>query len=146
MMARNYTTMSADIDAFVQETEERMLSVARQSLKDTIADAQTPVAKGGRMRVDTGFLRNSGTASVGSWPSGDGKRPADAKPGQYVWDEGSLTRVLAALKLDDTFYWGWVANYARARELHDGFLEAAAQNWRGYVTKNINDLRKRLGK
>jgi len=142
-MARNYTNIGTDVDAWVAETEQRMMAVARASITDVVQDAQKQTGEGGRMRVRTGFLRNSGIAKIGSLPSGNGVRPADAKPGQYQWNIDGLTAVLAALKLEDTFYFGWVARYARARELHDGFLEGALQNWSKIVARNISELRKR---
>lgn len=134
-------TLTADIEAFVTKSEERLLAVMRSSLRDVVEDMQKPVAKGGRMRVDTGFLRNSGQATTTGFPTGNGTRPADAKPGQFNWDGKALNAVLLSMKLGDTFYWGWVANYAQVREVYDGFLSAPLQNWQAYVTKNSERYR-----
>lgn len=153
MMAQRYTgrqraygSLTADIEYFVQESEDRLLAVARASIQDVVLNMQEPVAKGGRMRVDTGFLRNSGAAAIGSMPSGESERPSDAKPGQYNWTEDRLVAVLANLKIGDTFYWGWTANYARYRELYDGFMEAALQQWGRIVAFNTDTLRRKLKK
>lgn len=133
-MAGNQTLV-ADIESFITKSEDRLLAVMKGSLRDMIEDMQTPTAKGGRMRVKTGFLRTSGRASLEGWPSGNGVRPAGATDGQFEWDGTALNAVLLNMKLGDTFRWGWVANYASVRELYDGFMDIPIQNWQSYVTK-----------
>lgn len=141
---RSYSSLTADIEDFVRKTDERMLGVMRNSLQDVVINSQTPVAKGGRMRVDTGFLRASGRASLDGWPSGQSIRPAEALPNSYSWDGAGVTKVLNDMKLGDTFFFGWVANYAEFRELYDGFMEASMQNWARYVAFHTDALRKRI--
>ena len=134
-------TLVADIEAFVTKSNDRLLAVMRSSLRDMVQDMQLPVREGGRMRVDTGFLWNSGGASLNGFPSGNGTRPATAVKGQYSWNVSSLDATLLGMKLGDTFFWGWVANYAPIREVYDGFLDAPLQNWQSYVTKNSERYR-----
>ena len=139
-------TLSADIEDFVVKSNERLLSVMRGSLRDMIEDMQTPVKKGGRMRVDTGFLRASGRGSLEGFPSGVGEKPADAPTGQYTgiydnFDGTALNAVLLNMELGDTFFWGWVARYAPLREIYDGFMDTALQNWQGYVSSNSERFR-----
>lgn len=141
-------TLVADIESFITESEDRMLAVMRGSLRDMIEDMQKKRADGGRMRVDTGFLRASGRGALDGWPSGNGQKPADAPTGQYTgvydnWEGSSLNVVLLDMKLGDTFYWGWVANYAPTREVYDGFMDAPIQNWQGYVNKRVEVYRGR---
>jgi hypothetical protein len=141
-------TLVADIEAFVKESEARMLAVVRLSLDDMINDMQTPTAKGGRMRVDTGFLRASGRGSLEGFPAGPNQKPAGAQTGQYTghldtYDGSALNAVLLNMKLDDTFYWGWVAAYAPTREVYDGFMDTAIQNWQSYVNANSEQFRGR---
>lgn len=141
-------SLVADIEEFVRQSEDRMLAVVRGSLRDMVEDMQTPTAKGGRMRVDTGFLRASGRASLEGFPSGPNQKPPGAPTGQYTgaldtYDGTALNAVLLSLKLDDTFYWGWVAAYAPVRELYDGFMDTALQNWQGYVNVNSDKFRGR---
>lgn len=143
---RAYSSLSADLEEFAKESESRMLAVVRSSINDVVNEMQQPVAKGGRMRVDTGFLRNSGRAGVGSMPSGPADRPADAVRGQYQWSEDNLVSVLSKLKIGDVFYWGWTANYARYRELYDGFMEAALMQWSRIVAFNTDTLKQRIKK
>lgn len=133
-------TFASDVQSWVRKTEQRMLAVMRGGILDTVNQSQVTVSNGGRMRVDTGFLRASGRASLQGMPEGNGTRPADAKPGQYGWDSDSVVATVMAMKLGDTFTFGWVANYAEARELHDGFLVTAAQNWQSNVSKRTQDV------
>lgn len=139
-------TLVADIEDFVVKSEARLLAVMRGSLRDMVEDMQLSTGKGGRMRVDTGFLRGSGRASLEGMPSGQGTRPADAPVGQYTgiydtFDGTALNAVLLDMKLGDTIYWGWVANYAQYRELYDGFMAAPIQNWQNYVNTNSERYR-----
>lgn len=143
---RAYSTLTADIEDFVRETKERMEAVVRASLNDVVENAQTPVARGGKMRVDTGFLRASGRASIGGWPSGPNIKPTTAGPNSFSYDGEAVVATLSKLKLGDTFFFGWTANYAQYRELYDGFLESSLQNWARIVAFNTDTLRKRIGK
>lgn len=122
------------IDTIVIKTKERMLAVVRQSISDVAKEAQTPVAKGGRMRVKTGFLRSSGIASLNSAPSGP--RIGD-KTRTYSWTGETIASTLAKMKIGDVFYFGWTAHYAKYREAYDAFLETAIQNWQIHVDKAV---------
>lgn len=140
-------TLVADLTAIIDRTEQKMNDVIVQSLAGMINDMQTPTKKGGRMRVDTGFLRASGRASLQGFPSGNGQKPADAPTGQYTgiyddYDGSALNAVLLTMKPGDTFYWGWVANYAPVREVYDGFMDTALQNWQGYVDDAVRVVNK----
>lgn len=131
---RNYD-VALQMDKIIINTEARLLAVVKQSLKEMIEeDMQVPTAKGGRMRVKTGFLRSSGVAALNSTPSGPSKGDETMS---YEWDGKQLDLTLAKLKIGDTFYFGWSANYAKYREAYDGFLEAGLQNWQLYVNKAV---------
>lgn len=144
---RNYAFDTA-IDKFVINSNARMLAVVRQSISDVIDDAQTPKEKGGKMRVDTGFLRASGVAGVNSMPTG-GLKGRRRKPGEvgkplpdYAKEEkytegAAINRAIAELKIGDVFYFGWTARYAKYREAYDGFLESALQKWQTHVDKAV---------
>lgn len=127
------------IDKFVVNTEEKMLAVVKTSIEAVIDDAQTTKDQGGKMRVDTGFLRNSGLGQVGSMPSG----PSNRNPkGKYVWTTDQLGVVLGTMKIGDVFYFGWTAKYARVRETYDGFLDSAAQKWQSHVDESVKRFKK----
>lgn len=127
------------INRFANKTEEQLLAVARESITAVVEQAQTPRAKGGKMPVDTGFLRNSGAASIGGLPYGDIR---GEKEGTYGWSGTALNAVLANMKLGDIFYFGWTAVYARQMEMRYAFLDAAVQNFSKYVDKAIRKLRR----
>ena len=146
---RSYKSFVAEVDEWVKETEKRLDAVMRLSVQDVINEAQLPVAKGGRMRVDTGFLRASGRASINGMPSGTAVREND---GKGAYDDGtappntSVTLALSQFTVGKTFYFGWVANYAKYRELYDGFLEGATRNWSRIVTFNVDYVKQRAKK
>lgn len=127
------------IDKFVIDTEQKMLIVVRESISAVVEEAQKPVAVGGKMRVKTGFLRATGLAQIGSVPSGPSK---SASTINYNWEGNQLGITLAKLKIGDTFYFGWTANYAKYREAYDGFLESAVQKWQSYVDESIRRFKK----
>lgn len=124
--------LNTQIDNIVLNTKQRILNVIIQSISETVEESQVTVARGGKMRVKTGFLRSSGIASLNTSPTGPSK--GDPK-GTYKWDGESVNKVLANLKIGDVFYFGWTARYAKYREVQDGFLESAIQNWQKHVDK-----------
>lgn len=141
-------TFAADVADFVRKSEARMKDVMFNSIQDVVEQAQEPTGKGGRMRVDTGFLRASGRASTEGMPSGRGEKNAaeiaatGKHTGQFdTFDGQAVNAVINSMKLGDTFYFGWVARYAEIRELHDGFLITATQNWQLNVNRNSERFR-----
>ena len=130
-------SFSVSTDEIVENATKRMEAVIRQSVQEIVDIAQKPVAKGGKMRVDTGFLRASGQMSLSGVPTGPTRPADDAAPGQYQPDVTSVVISLGKFKLGDTIYFGWTANYAKYREVYDGFLASAVQNWPAIVAKNI---------
>ena len=131
-------TFSAQVDDWIAKSERLSLAVLQQATQAVINEANTPVAKGGRMRVDTGFLRNSLKASIGSMPSGA------SSPGN--WDDSEVVLTLTRLQPGQVFYAGWTANYARPREHYDGFLRMAAQKWQEQVDAAARQLKQRAGR
>jgi hypothetical protein len=135
------------IDEVVINTKERLLAVAQYAVRETIRDAQKTKREGGKMRVDTGFLRISGVASVNQLPIGP-TRGRQRLPGEeskplvdYVYDGQPVAKVLNDLKIGDDVYFGWTAKYARVREFYDGFLESALMNWRKHVDTAVAKFR-----
>ena len=131
-------TFSAQVDDWIAKSERLSMAVLQQATQAVINDANTPVAKGGRMRVDTGFLRNSLKAKIGSMPSGT------ATAGN--WSDSEVVLTLTRLQPGQVFYAGWTANYARPREHYDGFLRMAAQKWQEQVDAAARQLRQRAGR
>ena len=145
---RNYN-FAAQVDAIVAKTEKRMTALARESIQRTIDIAQMPVAKGGKMRVDTGFLRASGQASYNGMPTGETRGEVkgegeEAKSVNYTYDGTGATTQLSKLQLGTIFYFGWTAAYAKYREAYDGFLETAVQKWPDTVAKVTEEIKARI--
>lgn len=123
------TTFSAQIDAWVAKTQARMDAVIKASAQDVIALAQKPVAKGGNMPVDTGFLRASLQSTLNGTSGLTG-------PESYVFTAGKM-------KAGDVASFGWTANYARHVEYgargRPGrhFVGNAALQWQPIVAANV---------
>lgn len=141
-------SFSAQVDTIIVNTEKRLELVMKQSLLNAINEMQKPVAKGGKMRVDTGFLRASGQSSLTGMPSGPSRKPDNAEKGQF--DDGSRPSTVTAatigrMKAGVTLFYGWTANYAKYRETYDGFMESVLQNWQQIVDDVVNEAKKRFG-
>jgi hypothetical protein len=134
-------SFSRRIQSLTDDYERRMRAVFRQSVQDTVNRAQRTQAEGGRMRVDTGFLRASGGAKVGGMPAGP--EDADDAAETRVSQTGiSIVSALAQWKPGDAVFWGWSANYARPREHIDGFQRGAAEKWDDIVRQNAQRARR----
>lgn len=128
---------SAKVDDFVRVSKERMEAVTKDAIQTLVEDAQLPVAKGGHMRVDTGFLRASGQYSLNGMPTGP-SRPSDGV------STADTTVMLAKLQVGGRIFFGWTANYAKYREYHDGFLGLAVQRWQSIVDESVRKLKQRI--
>lgn len=120
--------------------------VTRLAVNALVESANTPTAFGGRMRVDTGFLRNSIAANVGAMPSGESQRPAGATDGSIRYTEGEAIE-LAIMRWkppEGALFVGWTANYAPWREVKDGFVEAAVQRWDVFVSEAVAEAKREL--
>lgn len=124
----------AELDKWVLQTERRMKAVVRGATDRVMDIAQTPEAKGGRMPVDTGFLRNSLVSSVNGGGTAKGA--------------SSYALIAGTMDAGDIATFGWTADYAR--RLNGGFtgqdklgrtynqagrhwLEGAAAQWPAIV-------------
>lgn len=147
LAARNYD-FKTQIDKIVVRTEQRLLNVVAVSIMELVNEAQTPTVQGGKMRVDTGFLRSSGISSLNTPPVGAsvGRKRNKGETGfLYQWDGEAIGVTLAKMKIGDTFYFGWTAKYAKYREAFDGFLESAVQKWQNIVDQKVATYRKKDG-
>ena len=61
------------LDQWTKKTEKRIDAVLKDATQSVIAVAQQTKAKGGRMPVDTGNLRNSLQSSIAGGASGEGE-------------------------------------------------------------------------
>lgn len=126
-------TFTAQIQAFVDKSKEKIEAVVKQSAQEVFSIAQTPVAQGGNMPVDTGFLRNSMVAQLNGSTVASG--------------DGAYTLAVARMDLGDTIFAGWTAEYARHVEYGARgragrfFMLNAAQQWQQIVARNAEALR-----
>lgn len=133
------TYTAGNLDAWVLKVNARIEGVAKTATQRVIHAAQVPTAKGGRMRVDTGFLRNSGVMQIGSMPSG----PSEQSEGMGAGGDQQVTLAVAGWKLDGPIYFGWTASYARFRESKDGFLRVAAADWQKFINEATAEMKRR---
>jgi len=112
-----------------------MEAVAKEAAQELAEEVSKPIAKGGRMPVDTGFLRNSMAAALNSIPSGESSDVFDMQP---------VTLAINKLKAGDRLVLGFTANYARAMEYRYYFVRSAAMNWPLHVDKSIKKVAKAI--
>jgi hypothetical protein len=127
------STFTAQIKAFTDKTNEKLEAVIKQSAQEVFSIAQTPKAQGGRMPVDTGFLRNSLVSELNGATVGKG---SDA-----------YTLAIAGADVGDVIFAGWTANYARFMEYGTSrtpgnfYMLSAAQQWQAIVARNAELVR-----
>jgi hypothetical protein len=116
------------IEAWAAKVQRQMETVARDSIRDVIADAQRPVTQGGNMPVLKGNLRNSLTVEM--------------RIGR-VSGANAHDVALSGYQLGDNVLAGWTSNYALARHYQVGtqggggmWRDAAAQKWTRIVQSN----------
>ena len=127
----------AQLDQWTRKTERRIDAVLKDATQSVVAVAQVTKAKGGRMPVDTGNLRNSLQSSVAGGASGEG--------------EESYILVAAGMKGGDLATFTWTAEYAAA--VNNGnrgrpgahFVEGAVDQWPAIVQASIAKAKARVG-
>lgn len=149
-MAATNLSFSAQVAAFAEKVEGAVEAVFKESVQDVVSEMQTPISAGGRMRVDTGFLRASLLASTTAMPPiNSSAKPVEGQ--SYAPDFGQIEAVIVGADVGDTLYFGYTASYAGYREYGsrgqppDGFVRLAAQNWPIIVDRKAAELKARLG-
>lgn len=138
-------SFSAQIATAVADIKGGIEMVVRQSAQDVLEQANRPVAQGGAMPVDTGFLRNSLAVGINAEPVGAAGAEA----------AGGIETGLAGYSLGDVIMARWTAAYAKRMEygFHGvdslgrsyqqqgfGFVRQAAQKWPAIVAANAQTL------
>jgi hypothetical protein len=125
---------------FEKKFEKRLRAVAKESVQQTANMANEDRGSGGRMPVDTGFLRASRAGAVGRMPMGQSKPQGD---GPFRVDNSGLSAALLRWNPEkgETFYVGWTANYARFMEYRYGFLRGATELWDQTVAREARRVR-----
>jgi len=126
-------SFAAGVKEWVAETKERRLAVRNESAQRIVEIMQTPMAFGGRMRVDTGFLRASLRAAIGTANFATMAKPAEGL--KFSYDASAVSLVILGAEITDPIEVVYTANYALAREYNphgqtpDRFVALAAQQW-----------------
>ena len=127
----------ATLDQWTKKTEKRIDAVMKDATQSVVAVAQQTKAKGGRMPVITGNLRNSLQSSIAGGASGEGKE-------SYIMVAGNM-------KGGDLATFTWTAEYAAA--VNNGnrgrpgahFVEGAVDQWPAIVRASIAKAKARVG-
>ena len=136
------SSFGKDVANLVKKYEKRIRATAKEAVQETVAGAQTPQGRGGRMPIVTGFLRGSIVGAVGSMPSGQ-TQPASDRP--TVAGDGIAAALLRwNPERGETLYVGWSAVYARAMEYRYGFMRGAADKWPATVDRVARKVRARI--
>ncbi len=126
------TTDLRDIGALLDKYERQMTYVAKDATQSVVAAAQLGRNQGGRMPVDTGFLRSSIVAAIGTLPSG----PTKGDPNKR-YPAGTIgAQLIRWNPATETLYAGWSAVYSRKIEYQTGFLRSATQRWDSFVNES----------
>lgn len=135
-------SFSDTISKWTARQELAMESVAKEAAQGLSEEVTKPRAKGGRMPVDTGFLRNSFAAAVNSIPRGEAAGSDGFSKTDF--DMQPIVLTINKLKAGDRLVLGFTANYARAMEFRYFFVRSAAQNWPIHIEKATKKVARAL--
>jgi len=132
---------SADVGSWVRQSEKRIKAVRNEAAQTMASEIRKPVSQGGRMKIDTGYLRASLMGSTSQMPSIN----PEGVPGEgQTYSAGDeIALVIAGASITDTIYMGFTAAYARPREYLDGFVRLPAQRWQQIVQETVLKLKSR---
>ena len=127
----------ATLDQWTRKTERRIDAVLKDATQSVVAVAQVTKAKGGRMPVDTGNLRNSLQSSVAG--------------GAMSVGEASYVMAAAGMKGGDVATFTYTAAYSKA--VNNGnngrpgahFVEGAVDQWPAIVRSSTAKAKARVG-
>lgn len=124
-----------------------MEAVFKESAQRVFQQVLLPVARGGNMPVDTGFLRASFRTTLNEPTMTLTFRKGPS--GSFSLAPPALT--IASARLGDTIYGVFTANYARyveygtSRMSGRGFVRLAAQQWQRIVREVSREAQTRAG-
>ena len=106
-------TFESQVSGHMNAYKALLKSARNGTALGVVNEAQTPKGRGGRMPVDTGFLRRSIRAALGTMPNES---------------SGSPAATLISAGLDQDVVIGWTADYAWFQEIRNGFMRGALSN------------------
>lgn len=140
----------AAVDKQIADTKAKIDAVSKESAQRLVEIMQTPRAKGGNLRVDTGFLRASLRAAIGNANFELVQKP-DGDSAAYTFDMASISLIIAEAGSSDAVEVVYTATYARPREYGsrgqpgDRWVALAAQQWPRVVAEVVQELKARTG-
>lgn len=118
----------------VAKRKDLLRKVMIASTQDLVRLALTPKGAGGKMPVDTGYLRSSLRGSTAApLPLDRAGRPVEG--GSYAPDS-SVQLAILGLQPGIPLYLTFTAVYARVQEYRNGFVRSAAAEWQAIVARN----------
>jgi len=136
-MPRSFSTA---VDRWTRKSQNRASAIFRESAQRLVEEVQTPQAQGGRLPVDTGFLRASFRISLDGMPFGQNRNPGKQP---FGYNPGEVSVRIAGAEVGDTIWGGWTAEYAPHMENRYAFLRMGAQNWGGIVRQVVAEAKAR---
>lgn len=140
-------SFAQQVAAFADKYDKRLRASARYAVQETVEMAQKPLRAGGRMRIDTGFLRASIQAAIGYMPAGPvvNELEQNYPDGTQVAGDPVSVTLLKWTPFDGQhLFIGWTANYARYREYEDGFLRGATEQWDATVKAAVKRVKREI--
>ena len=129
---------SATVSRWVQKTKGAPIAVFRESTQRFVNLMQKPEAAGGRMPVDTGFLRSS---LQGSKTQLNLRLKSGDPEGNYNYQPQQITLVIGSINSGETLYLAYGAVYAMPQEFGGNgrrpkaFVRGAAAEWQRIVSE-----------
>jgi len=138
-------SFSKDVRKFTAKYQKRLEATAKTAVQDLEGEISTVTGDGGRLRIDTGFLRVSFGWGLGNMPAG----PTKGEPGVDYRNSETLTGdplavALAKWDFSQPLYGGFSANYARFREFRDGFVRGGTEKWDSIVSSAAKRAKARI--
>ena len=138
-------TFERDVKSLTEKYRKRLRATARTAVQDLEGEITATRGEGGRLRVDTGFLRASLGWNVGSLPSGPTENPTGERlPDGPPLSGEPLAVALAKWDFSQPIFGGFTANYARPREAKDGFVRGGVEKWDTIVDSAAKRVRARI--
>lgn len=137
-------SFTAQVDRWTRKTEARTEAVFKESAQKLFEQAQTTIGEGGKLPLDTGWLRSSFGTSLQGPPPAVGANPYESGSKQADWNAADSLLTINGAKLGDSIWGGWGAVYARPMEMRYGFMRSAAQNWQSIVKQSAAEAKARF--
>ena len=132
------TNFGKEIERLAEKYKKRFRAVSKGSVEKTIEIMQTTKGNAGRLPLDTGFLRASLGANIGSMPSGESVNPGGSF--SYTGTATSVALLKWKPERGEVFYAGYTAMYARFMEAENGFLRGAVELW----PRTVNEVAQKV--